>query len=413
MRLLVVTQYFWPESFLINDLVRTLREQGHSVVVATGKPNYPDGTIFDGYTASGTQTERFADDIEVVRVPLRPRGRAGSLSLALNYLSFVWSGLRYFPSLLDQHEFDVILSYVPSPLTASIPAIALKRRKKAHLAIWVQDLWPESLAATGHVRNRAMLALAGLVVRAIYKGADTLLVQSHAFQGPVGRYAARDKIEYYPNSMRLTDSADSEAQLPAELLSVLTNHFCVVFAGNVGSVQSIPTIVDAAVLLKDLEAVRVVIIGSGSMSEWMEQRKAELGLENLIIAGRLPPGAMPSVYRRSRALVVTLNNEDALARTIPSKVQAYLGAGRPIVAALPGEGARVVSEADAGITCPPEDPEALAGAIRTLYLKSDSERDAMGAAGKRYFTEHFEMTSQTRRLIEILTERTEGKGGRS
>lgn len=413
MRLLIVTQYFWPESFIINDLVRTLRDQGHSVVVATGKPNYPEGRIFDGYTASGTQTETFADDIDVVRVPLRPRGRANSLSLALNYLSFVWSGLRYFPALLDKYEFDAILSYVPSPLTASIPAVALKRRKKTHLAIWVQDLWPESLAVTGHIRSRLLLAVAGLLVRAIYKGADTLLVQSQAFKGPVARYAANDKIEYYPNSMRISADADSEAQLPSELMSVLTNHFCVVFAGNIGSVQSIPTLVEAAVLLKDLDAVRVVVIGSGSMSEWLAHRKAELALENLIIAGRLPPSAMSSVYRHSSVLVVTLNNEDALARTIPSKVQAYLGAGRPIVAALPGEGARVVSEARAGLTCPPEDPGALAGAIRTLYSKSDAERDAMGAAGKRYFAEHFEMSSQARRLVEILTERIARKGRRS
>lgn len=412
MRLLIVTQYFWPESFIINDLVRTLREQGHSVVVATGKPNYPDGKIFDGYTASGTGTETFADDIDVVRVPLRPRGRGGSLSLALNYFSFVWSGLRHFPALLEKYEFDAILSYVPSPLTASIPAVALRRRKKAHLAIWVQDLWPESLAVTGHIRSRLLLALAGVLVRAIYKGADTLLVQSHAFEDPVARYAAKDKIEYYPNSVRMSDNADSEAQLPPELVSVLTNHFCAVFAGNIGSVQSIPTLVEAALLLRDLDAVRVVVIGSGSMSEWMARRKAELGLKNLIIAGRLPSNAMPSVYRRSSALVVTLNNEDALARTIPSKVQAYLGAGRPIVAALPGEGARVVSEAQAGLTCPPEDPGALAEAIRTLYSRSDAEREAMGAAGKRYFAEHFEMSSQAARLIEILTERIGRRGDR-
>ncbi len=411
MRLLVVTQYFWPEAFIINDLVKTLRGQGHTVIVATGKPNYPEGRIFDGYRAQGTQKERFDGAIEVVRVPLRPRRGGGSWNLALNYASFVLSGLLRFPSLLTEYEVDAIISYVPSPLTASIPAVLLKWIKKAHLAIWIQDLWPESLSATGHVRNRAVLWAVGLLVRAIYGCADTLLVQSKAFVAPVSRYARSDKIVYYPNSITTSAETDERSdELPAELTDVLSTHFCVVFAGNIGSVQAIPSIVEAAARLTDLADVKVVLVGSGSMSAWTAQRKTELGLDNLVLAGRLPMAAMPAVYRRARCLLVTLKDEEVLAQTIPSKLQAYLAAGLPIIAALAGEGARVVNEAAAGLTCPPEDPEALASCIRSLHTMSENQRTAMGLAGRRYYAAHFDMSTQARRLIDILTHRMEAKG---
>ena len=134
MRLLVVSQYFWPESFIINDIVRTLDEQGHEVVVATGKPNYPDGKVFDGYRAAGTQRERYLERIEVLRVPLWPRGQGGAKNLILNYMSFVVCGLLYLPWMLRGRQFDAILVFAPSPITQAIPAILLRWLKKAKLA---------------------------------------------------------------------------------------------------------------------------------------------------------------------------------------------------------------------------------------------------------------------------------------
>ncbi|MBM3525184.1 MAG: glycosyltransferase family 4 protein, partial [Alphaproteobacteria bacterium] len=367
MRLLVLTQYFWPEAFMINDLVRTLQSQGHTVIVATGKPNYPDGRIFPGYSAGGTERESY-HGIPVVRTPLRPRGSAGGLQLLLNYASFAWSGWRRFPSLLREHDIDAIVVFAVSPITAAIPAIRLRRQKKAHLAIWIQDLWPESLSATGHVTNRAALGAAGLMVRAIYACADTLLVQSRAFAEPVARYADRGKIVYYPNSIDPASAAgDEDPELPEHLDAALRDHFCVVFAGNLGSVQSVATLVEAARALRDTPGVRVVLIGTGSMSSWVAERKAELQLDNLVLAGRLPGAAMPAIFRRAGGLLVTLKNDAALARVVPSKVQSYLAAGRPIVAAMPGEGNRVIDESGAGVTCAPEDPGALADSIRALY----------------------------------------------
>lgn len=401
MKVLVLSQYFWPESFIINDIVRTLDEQGHEVVVATGKPNYPDGKVFDGYRAAGTLRERYLGRIEVLRVPLWPRGQGGAKNLILNYLSFVFSGLLCLPWMLRGREFDAILVFAPSPIMQAIPAILLKWLKRAKLALWVQDLWPESLSATGFVRNSHLLRAVGWMVRAIYRPCDTLLVQSRAFVEPVAQYADRTKIHYYPNSMNVS-STRAVAPVPDELLELLEQYFCVVFAGNLGTAQALDTLVQAAVHLRDEPRVRLVLVGSGSRLAWLKSQQQALGLGNLVLPGRFPMEAMPQIFERASALLVSLSDEPAFAQTVPSKIQAYLAASRPIIASINGEGGRVVSEANAGLVSPAEQVLPLVANIRLLNTLSAGEREAMGASGRSYFDEHFEMRRQVNILVGHL-----------
>ncbi|TLP61160.1 MULTISPECIES: glycosyltransferase family 4 protein [Pseudomonas] len=401
MRILILSQYFWPESFIINDIVRTLDEQGHQVTVATGKPNYPDGDIYPGYRAGGTQRERYLDRIEVVRVPLWPRGRGGARNLVLNYLSFVLTGLFCLPWLLRKHSFDAIVVFAPSPILQAIPAVALKWFKRAKLALWVQDLWPESLAATGFVRNPHALRAVSWVVRGIYRFCDLLLVQSRAFADPVARLADRRKIVYYPNSMDVSATV-TQSEIPEALKALLETHFCVVFAGNLGTAQALDTLVQVAASLKNEAQVRLVLIGSGSRLAWLEQQKQTLGLDNLVLPGRFPMAAMPQIFQRSSALLVSLNDEEAFAQTIPSKIQAYLAAGRPILAALNGEGGRVVLEAGAGLVSAAEQVQPLVDNVLRLQAMTEADRDELGKSGRAYFDSHFEMSAQTRRLVELL-----------
>lgn len=401
MKILVVSQYFWPESFIINDIVRTLDEQGHEVVVATGKPNYPDGKIFEGYSAKGTQRERYLGKIDVLRVPLWPRGEGGAKNLIFNYLSFVFAGLLFLPWMLRKREFDAILVFAPSPILQAVPAIPLKWLKKAKLALWVQDLWPESLSATGFIHNRYVLRLVGEAVKVIYRHCDTLLVQSHAFVEPVARYAAREKIQYYPNSMD-TRGALSPFVVPPELDAMLTQHFCVVFAGNLGTAQALDTLVEAALQLRDDAQIRIVLFGSGSRLDWLKSQKSALELDNLVLPGRFPVEAMSAIFKRSSALLVSLTDEEVFAQTIPSKIQAYLAAGRPIIASMNGEGARVIDEAGAGLTSPAEQVPPLVANIRRLKAMGTQERAAMGEAGRAYFDANFDMDSQVSRLVGLL-----------
>lgn len=402
MKILVLSQYFWPENFIINDIVRTLDEQGHEVVVSTGKPNYPDGKIFDGYSAKGTQYERYLGNIDVLRVPLWPRGEGGAKKLILNYLSFVLAGLLFLPWMLRKREFDAILVFAPSPILQAIPAIPLKWLKKAKLALWVQDLWPESLKATGFISNPHALRAVGWLVKGIYHFCDILLVQSRAFFEPVSRYADLEKIVYYPNSM----DANSPVELvpiPAELSELLNQHFCVVFAGNLGTAQALDTLVQAAMHLRYDTQVRLVIVGSGSRLAWLKSQQQALGLSNLILAGRFAPQAMPQIFEKSSALLVSLNDNEAFAQTVPSKIQAYLAAGRPILASINGEGARVVLEAGAGLTSAAEQVLPLVENIRRLQALSVAEREAMGKSGRDYFDVNFDMPSQVKSLVRLLS----------
>ena len=402
MRILLVTQYFWPENFLINQLSRKLLESGHQITVITGKPNYPEGEVYSGYSASGISYEEYAG-IEVIRVPLRPR-KKGPIGLVLNYLSFVLSGLWFMPRLLKGREFDTILVFAISPITAAIPAIRLKRLFGAHLAIWVQDLWPKSLSSTGYVNNKLVLNWVGSLVRWIYGHADTLLGQSKAFVEDMECYADRGKILYYPNSI----DADSFASAPVSPPNVddhsFKHGFSVVFAGNIGKAQAIPTLIKAASLLSDSDC-NLIFLGGGSMLRWAEQEVSNLKLTNVHFLDKVDNQYMSWVYEQSDSLLVSLVDEEIFSYTIPSKLQASLAAGRPIVASINGEAATIIKESGAGLATPAEDAAGLAESILKLRNMSAQDRLELGVSGQKYFREHFDMDIQAQKLIEILQQR--------
>jgi glycosyltransferase involved in cell wall biosynthesis len=387
-RILVVSQYFWPEGFRINEVVRSLVEKGVEVDVLTGKPNYPEGAVFNGYHAWGCQVESWAG-ATVYRVPLFPRGVRSAWRLALNYLSFVASGLMFGPWLLRKRQYDVVFVYGLSPILLAIPAIFLAWIKRCKLIVWVQDLWPESLSATGYVRNARVLRAVEWVVRWIYRQTDLLLVQSPAFEAPVAALAPGKPIAYYPNSVDATFAEPPSPDVALPEVQALDEGFAVVFAGNVGAGQAVEVIVEAAALLKDVPQIRFVVFGQGSRWDWM--REQAQGLSNLHLPGRFPVNTMPGLMQKAGALLVTLADEPIFAMTVPNKVQAYMAAGSPILACLNGEGARLVAEeAQAGLSVPAQDPKALAAAVLQLYQMPAEDRARLGANGRRYFKAHFD-----------------------
>lgn len=385
MRVLVLSQYFWPENFRINEVARTLLDKGVEVEVLTGKPNYPQGKVFVGYRTWGCCEETY-QGVGIHRIPLLPRGKGG-WRLALNYLSFVVSGLLFAPWLLRKKRFDAIFIYAPSPILQAIPAIFLGWLKGCPVVLWVQDLWPESLSATGHVRNRIVLKLVERVVRFIYRHTDLLLVQSHAFEAPVRALASDTPIVYFPNPVDDTFAQPARSEPPR--VEGIGEGFSVMFAGNIGTAQAVEVIVEAASLLKEHTDIHFVVLGEGSRWEWMRQEAQRRGLGNLHLPGRFPVETMPGFMHKASALLVTLADREIFKATIPSKVQAYLAAGRPILACLNGEGADLVTAAGAGLAVPAEDRQALADAILRLYRMPEAEREAMGARGRLYYAEHF------------------------
>lgn len=398
MRLLIWTQYFWPENFRINEMILAMKQKGLHVSVVTGKPNYPDGLIFKGYNSYRLHREDF-NGIEVIRLPIIPRGSNSPLRLSLNYLSFIISGFIFAPLTLLNRKIDLIFVYAPSPLIQALPAIFIAWLKRAQLVVWVQDLWPESLSATGYINNKWLLKPVELLVRIIYKYSDSILIQSPAFLTSVERLV-RDgrKIHFFPNTAEPMQHSKTNSG-NNHLIEELKNSFSVVFAGNIGVAQSISTIVDAAELLSQDKGIRLYIIGSGSKEEWLKREVSLRNLGNIIIVGRLPFEEMSAIFEASSALLVTLKGDKHLSTTIPSKIQSYLSSGKPIIASMDGEGARIVTEASAGLVCAAEDSKALAASIRKLSLMNTSELKLMGENGLCYFMTHFE---QSKKLDELI-----------
>ncbi len=407
MRILIVSQYFWPETFRINDLAKTLALKGVTVDVMTGKPNYPEGQIYDGFRASGLQSAEWSG-LTIYRIPILPRGVKGAVRLALNYLSFIIYGIVLGPWLFRKKHYDVIFVYGVSPILQAIPALLLGRIKRIPVILWVQDLWPESLAATGYIRSPILLAQVRRLVSFIYRRVDLLLVQSRAFIPFVSDMAGGTNIVYYPNSVDDSfSSPSSEVALPH--ISGLEEGFPVLFAGNIGSGQAVEVIVGAALLLKDHPQIRFVVVGSGSRREWMKQQVEALQLTNLHLPGRFPIETMPGLMRKAGALLVCLADEPIFAATVPNKVQAYMASGMPILASLSGEGARLVEEAQAGLVAPAGNAALLAKATLKMFKMTQLERDRLGDNGRTFFKLHFDHVTLTERLIDILSQLVEAR----
>lgn len=398
MRLLVVTQYFWPESFRVNELVAGLVERGHEVTVLTGVPNYPEGRVFPEYRENPERFRSF-QGADVVRVPLRPRGR-GKLQLLLNYLSFVVWGCLLGPWRLRGRAFDALFVFEISPITAALPAVLLRRLKRAPLLLWVLDLWPETLSAIGVVRSERLLGLVGRLVSFIYRRCDLLLAQSPAFFGSIARWAGgQERIRYFPAWTEAAFDEGAGGGGVAPELAPFRDTFNVMFAGNIGEAQDFPAILEAAGRLRDRDDIRWLVVGDGRAAGEVRAEIARLGLqERVLLLGRHPLERMPSFFRGASALLVSLKAEPVFALTIPGKVQSYLAAGVPVLGMLDGAGARVIEEAGAGLTCPAGDGAALAERVRLLAGLPQAERGAMGERGRAYARREFDRATLLTRL---------------
>jgi glycosyltransferase involved in cell wall biosynthesis len=386
-RLLVVSQYFWPEDFRINELVAELSARGHVITVLTGKPNYPDGKIFAEFRRDPRAFASYAG-VRIVRAPMLPRGR-GRLRLLLNYLSFAIGATAVGMSRVARERFDAIFVFEPSPVTVGVPAVVLRALRGWPIAFWVLDQWPESLAAIGVVRSKRLLAIVGRLVRLIYARCDIILSPSRRLVPRIARFCrAGQRIEYFPNWAEVGhQSAPVDA---APEVSVRSGSFTVMFAGNIGEAQDFPTILDAAALLKDRVDIRWIIVGSGRMAPWVRAEIARRSLEGCVVMpGRFPVDRMPSFFRHADALLVSLKPDPVFSLTAPGKIQSYLAFGRPILAMLDGEGAALIDEARAGLTSPAGDAGRLADNVVRLAALSAEERAVLGRNGAEYAQREF------------------------
>ena len=402
MRILVISQYFWPENFRVNDLVKELVQRGHQVTVLTGIPNYPAGKVFDAYRAQPSAFGTY-EGTEVVRVPMLPRG-SGGLRLMFNYLSFVLGGGFFGPWRLRGKPADVIFVFEPSPVTVGLPAVWLGKIKNAPVVFWALDLWPETLEAIGVVRSPRVLGWVGHMVRYIYNRCTLVLGQSRGFLGSIARYCDdKSKIRYFPSwaeGVFVDDIVNPAPEVPE-----WTEGFTLVFAGNIGEAQDMPAVLEAAERLKDNASIRWVIVGDGRKFGWLQSEVARRGLDKqVLLPGRFPMERMLSFYAHADALLVSLKRDQVFSMTIPGKVQSYLMAGIPLLGMLDGEGAAVIRDSQSGLTCEAGAGAGLAQAVLALAAMPTAERQQMGLNGRNYSQKEFGRTQLMDRLEALLTE---------
>ncbi len=383
-RVLLLTQWFDPEPTFKGLLfARELVKLGFEVEVLTGFPNYPGGKVYPGYRIRPVCTEEI-DGVRVVRVALYPSHSRSAIGRVANYVSFAASACLY--GMLGARRPDVIYAYHP-PATIGIAATLIRWVRGGSVVMDIQDLWPDTLRATGMVRNPRVLAAVDLVCKWLYRKVDRVVVLSPGFKRLlIERGVPPEKVEVIFNwadeSAVSASGADSPAGFPAE-------GFRVLFAGNMGVAQQLDVAISAAALLAERCCdAKFVFLGGGIDAQRLSARAESMGLENVRFLPPVPMSQVGPYLRHADALLVHLRPDPLFEITIPSKTQAYLAAGRPILMGVGGDAAELVVRSGAGIAFAPGSPEALANSVERLMSLSDSDRATMGKRGADFYERH-------------------------
>ena len=340
MKILIVSQYFYPENFRINDLALELKKRGHEITVLTGLPNYPKGEYFEGYDDTKNCDEVW-NDIPVYRCKLRPR-KTGSVNLIRNYVSFVIEANKKLKKLQNR-DFDLIYVFEVSPITVALPAIKLKKKKNIPIIINIQDLWPENIVAVTGMTNSIIIGLVNKMVNYIYRHCDLILTASPSFVSKIQeRIKDKDKVRYWPQYSTV-NKTDEEVSIYNK------DYFNIVFTGNIGEAQGIDLAIETAKVLKN-KKICWHFVGEGRNKEKLEKLVNEYGINDRVkFHGFHPEREIPKYLKGADAALLILKPNPVFEMTIPAKLQTYLACGVPILGCVSGEGKRIIEESKAGI----------------------------------------------------------------
>lgn len=402
MKILIVTQYFYPENFKSNDMAFELKKRGHDVTVLTGLPNYPSGKIFKDY-GFFKNTSQTIDGVTVKRAWLLPRGKGGGIRIFLNYFSWAFfASIKAFFMGLNK-KYDAIIVHEPSPITQFYPAWVLNKMHKTPIYFWVLDLWPESLQIAGGVNNKFILNVFRRMVISFYKVSEKILISSKGFRQSILEKGNFDnKIVYFPNWGEDTISNGSkDFELPP-----LPNGFKVMFAGNIGESQDMEAVMHAALLLKNETNIKFIIVGDGRKMTYVNEFVLKNDLsDSVYLLGRYPLEAMASFFDKADIMLVSLKDDPIFNLTIPAKVQAYMSAGRPIVAMLNGDGGKLIDEANCGYSVKASDSKHLSEVVLQASKLTDNELKDMGVNSKSFYEKHFTLKQCIDNLEQIILDK--------
>ena len=401
MRILLLTQWFDPEPTFKGLLfAKELQKEGHEVEVITGFPNYPGGKVYPGYKISLRKKENI-DGIKITRVALYPSHDNSGIKRIINYISFAFMATMY--GVFRQKKVDVMYVYHP-PLTVGIAGKIISFFRRIPYVYDIQDLWPETLKATGMISNASALKLVEKVSNLTYKSATKLVVLSPGFKKMlVKRGVSEKKISVIYNWCD-EQVLNIETEYPYEV--DFPTGFNVVFAGNIGPAQALSSVIYAAEMLqKDEQNINFIFVGSGLSLEGIKKLTADKNLNNVYFFSRLPMNKIGSILKKADALLVHLKDDPLFSITIPSKTQAYMSVGKPILMAVKGDAANLITESKAGLVCKPENPESIAEAAVKLATMNKQDLGVMGVAGKHFYNE-VNLSSGTEKFIKLFEEMT-------
>jgi len=399
-RVLLLTQWFDPEpTFKGLVFARELIKQGFEVEVLTGFPNYPGGKIYPGYRVKLLQRECI-EGVQITRIPLYPSHDKSAKGRILNYVSFAASSLFY--GLFSAKRPDVIYAYHP-PLTVGIVAAFIRIFRRVPVVYDIQDLWPDTLLATGMLSNKKVLGLVSRICDWVYKKMDHLVVLSPGFKRKlIERGVPEQKIEVIYNWCAENAVSNTSSALPVDFFG--EEKFCILFAGNMGKAQALDAVLRAAEILQSqLPQLAFIFLGTGLEVDRLKQLATDMRLNNVLFLPAVPMEEVGAYLQAADVLLVHLKKDELFRITIPSKTQAYMAAGKPILMAVDGDAAALVELGQCGLTAEPENPAAIAEAVLHLMQCSVQERERMANNAKKYYHENLSLKAGSRRFAEIFS----------
>lgn len=398
MKILLFTQWFDPEPTPKGlEFAKSLSSRGHKVEVLTGFPNYPGGKVYDGFKIKPYQKD-IIDGITIHRVALYPDHSISPIKRIFNYASFAITSVIF--GIFVMKKIDIIYGYHP-PLTTVMSASLISLIRKIPLVIDIQDLWPDTLASTGMLKNKLALSFVDKICISVYKRASRIIVLSPGFKTKlIDRGVQTDKVEViynWCNESAIDNFYNSSQKLPSNgALNLL-------FAGNLGSAQGMPAIINAAKIINDsLLEVNFVFLGDGIAKSDAIQQSKDLNLTNTFFLSRVPMNEVGSIISKADMLLVHLNDEELFKITIPSRTQAYLAMGKPIIMGVKGDAADLIIKSGAGVLAEPNSPKSLAKAIKKLAKMTNAERNELGAKGRKFYYNELSLNIGVKKFIKIF-----------
>lgn len=378
MKILIISQYYFPEQFQINEIAPELVRRGHEVTVLCGLPNYPKGKIFEGYEK---RFEEVIDGVKVIRCKNVPRGD-NPIQLIRNYYSFVKESKKVVRALPD--DFDVIIGYQLSPISSMLAALEYKNMHGTPVVLYTLDIWPVSAEAMLHGKKNPIYWWVKRLSKRIYQGADRILVTSRPFIDYLHSVLGipTERMAYLPQHAG-TEMLDTKLEAEDNGIADF------MFAGNIGKGQCVDVIIKAAVVLGARKDYKIHIVGDGRMRKDLEQMVKENGLEeNVVFYGNQKREDMPSFYKKTDVLLITLRGNNEVGNTMPGKLQMYMTTGKPILGAINGAAKEVIEEAQCGSCVKAGDYEGLAK-LMEFYINRPKEYEACGKNARYYFRKRF------------------------